>query len=438
MRQYSLLLSVVIISTGFCSTAVGPASAQGLFGGESVGDNASTRLDVNASMVEGYDSDVPQELRPALDPSGLESGGLYSTLDLAASYSWRNAHTQVGANATSIVRYYSSFGETRSLGQSGGFGVSTRLPGKFTFLANQAAAYSPSYLSSLFPTGGFVEVGDSGHTAQDYRANDFEVYTYTTTVSLGRSLGRRTSVGVVMDYQYNDRVHETDLWGDLNAHSLSGRLSRNLSRNAVLTTQYRYRSGEFGFALEGKTRQHAIDVGINYTRPLSPTRRVVMGFSVGAAKADVPQLFQNAVIRHEQYLGTSEAELDYQFGRSWRAGARFRRGLEYVVDIPDPVFANGLRATVGGFASRRVDLSFSAAYSSGESLLSRTALTFDTYTGDIRVRYGLTRQAAAYIEYLYYYYSFRGVRQLLAGIPSGLERNGVHVGVTVWMPAIRR
>ena len=88
--------------------------------------------------------------------------------------------------------------------------------------------------------------------------------------------------------------------------------------------------------------------------------------------------------------------------------------------------------------SRRVDLSLTAAYASGESLLSPDSLQFDTYTGDVTIRFALTRSLAIFAEYLYYYYQFRGRAELLIGMPSGLERNGGRVGLTLWVPALRK
>jgi len=45
---------------------------------------------------------------------------------------------------------------------------------------------------------------------------------------------------------------------------------------------------------------------------------------------------------------------------------------------------------------------------------------------------------AASLDYLYYYYDFRGTLLLHAGVPSALERNGVRAGLTLWMPVIRK
>jgi hypothetical protein len=44
---------------------------------------------------------------------------------------------------------------------------------------------------------------------------------------------------------------------------------------------------------------------------------------------------------------------------------------------------------------------------------------------------------AAYSEYLYYVYDFRGTTQLTPGIPLQLERSGLRAGLTVLLPVFR-
>jgi hypothetical protein len=80
----------------------------------------------------------------------------------------------------------------------------------------------------------------------------------------------------------------------------------------------------------------------------------------------------------------------------------------------------------------------SARYSSGESALRQDGFWFDTYTGDLRVRYALTRKLAAFADYFYYYYDFKGDPRLLVGIPPTLERSGIRAGLMLWVPVLPR
>jgi hypothetical protein len=109
-----------------------------------------------------------------------------------------------------------------------------------------------------------------------------------------------------------------------------------------------------------------------------------------------------------------------------------------VTELSEPVFSDGLTVVLDGLFSPRWGLSVTGGYSSGESALYTNTSNFDTYTGNIRVLYAVSRMWAAYVDYLYYYYDFRGRVQLLPGVPSALERNGVRAGLTLWMPVIRK
>ena len=88
--------------------------------------------------------------------------------------------------------------------------------------------------------------------------------------------------------------------------------------------------------------------------------------------------------------------------------------------------------------TRRVDLSFSAAYSTGESALTGSPSQFTTYSGDARLRYAVTHMWAAYVEYVYLYYEFNKQLQLPAFLPSGLTRNGLRTGITLRIPVMKQ
>jgi hypothetical protein len=217
---------------------------------------------------------------------------------------------------------------------------------------------------------------------------------------------------------------------------------RNLQRRSAARFGYHFRGGDSGFAVGASTVEHAVDVGFQTERLLSATRKATFSIALGPSVVKVPTLAVDAVdltpaVSDAQlYRVSGSAAASYQFGRSWQARASFNRGLEYVPGLRTPVLIGGLSTAVEGLLSRRVDLNVSASYSDGSSALKNSS-TYTTYTGDVRLRVALTRNWAAYGEYLYYYYDFRGTA-LLPGLPPALERNGVRLGLTLWMPVIKR
>ena len=72
-----------------------------------------------------------------------------------------------------------------------------------------------------------------------------------------------------------------------------------------------------------------------------------------------------------------------------------------------------------------------ASYTSGASALSTRGQNFNTYAVNARLRVAFAEPLAMYVEYLYYFYDFRGYPRLLPGVPAALERTGADEVVTL-------
>jgi hypothetical protein len=121
-------------------------------------------------------------------------------------------------------------------------------------------------------------------------------------------------------------------------------------------------------------------------------------------------------------------------GRTWSAQAQYRREVRYIEGFLHPVFSDSASSSVSGLLSRRVDVAVNASYVTGTVGLSRGSPRFDTYSASARVRRALTRKLAAYIEYLFYHYEFDEAAARPAGLPRKFDRNGVRVGLSLWLP----
>jgi hypothetical protein len=122
-------------------------------------------------------------------------------------------------------------------------------------------------------------------------------------------------------------------------------------------------------------------------------------------------------------------------GRTWYARAAYHRGTSYVVGIVAPVRNDGVGVETGGFLNHRVDVLISAGYALG-SIAGPTSRGH-SYNANARLRIGLRREAAAFVEGLFYDYAFdRSV--LLPELPSHFTRNGVRAGLTMWLPVRSR
>jgi hypothetical protein len=441
-----VVVALVVVAT--MGAAYQDASAQtaappqrrpeGLFGGIRPDVNVPRRLDFNASLIEGYDEDIPTEAQARIDRSTPQSGGLSTMVNAGASYGWRSARTTIGANAASTVRYYNEVGAARSVGHSAGFGMSTRLPGSVTLFANQAASYSPMYFYGLFPRALDIEPGYAASTLPDYAVTDFYATTYATTTMLRKDINRRSNLTANADYTYTDRQNETDVWRDGTLYRIRGGYSVGTTRNTRLTVGASYRSGQLAYLAERAATEVGVDALWDYSRPLSGTRTLTLTLGLGVAGSDVPQTIQGVDVVSRQYKSVGSIRFGYPVSGTWYIQGNFRRGLEYVMDLPTPVFANGGSVIVEGLLSRRVDVSGSAMYSSGASALYRERLQYDTYAANMRIRYAFSQMFAVHGEYLYYYYDFFGPADPETGLPLGLQRNAVRVGLSMWVPMMGR
>jgi len=416
----------------------------GLFSGAD--DRRATHvLNFSLSVVEANGSDVPAELRGVgpgdelLEESTTLDG--YSTmLNGKTEYRWQGSGVQVGAVAGSSIRYYSQLGAIRSVSHTAALGVSARLGARSMLFANQTAAYRPSYLYTLFPRDPISSPGDGVPSGLDYSISHSESYSYGTTMTLTHGLSRRTHLSATGEFQRTDFLQASAERPDLRYAGVRGELSRGLTRNTRLTIRYGYRAGQFeigsdaiGLQTNSAAAEHQVGFGLEHARPLSATRRMVMAFSLGSSAVSIRDQDPGTL-----YRLSGDVSIAWPFTATWQARGTFRRGLEYVAELSSPVFADGFTADVIGVVTSRLEVLAQGRYSSGRSVLFSDPTTLETYGADLQARYALRRGVALYAEYLHYFYDFAADARLSAQVPRRLESNGVRVGVTLWVPALRR
>ena len=86
--------------------------------------------------------------------------------------------------------------------------------------------------------------------------------------------------------------------------------------------------------------------------------------------------------------------------------------------------------------TRRVDLEVNANYITGTDGLGQGSARFSSYSGSARVRRAFTRTLAGYVQYLFYHYNFDEAADRPVGLPRTFNRNGVRVGLSMWLPVL--
>lgn len=432
---------MVAIATCWATVAAAQgASSRGttaVFGAAGSTDPRPQHLNITSTLTEAYDDNLLADFG-SVTPTGTSDSGYYTMLLVSGDYQWQGRRVQVGASGQSALRYYGEIQEVHSMSHSAGAGFSAALTPRTTVMLNGSAAYSPSYLYGLFPTSAPVEPGDAIPAAPDYNVNAQASYAYGGTAGLTHQYSLRDSVSVTGTFAYTDYLSESELYHDLSNYGVEAAYSRSLSRHKTLRVSYQHRRGEFGYVFVGQSVENGINVGLQFARPISATRQAQFAFNLGTTLVDLPASTLPGGVSGRQYRATGGATVSYDLARTWQVNGSYRRGIDYVPALRDPVFMNGFSVGLAGLLSRRTDLSASVGYSTGASALTQRASAYDTYTGTVQVRYALGRTWAIYTEYLYYFYDFGNAGGLLRGVPSTLKRNGVRAGVTLWLPVIGR
>jgi len=426
------------------SVAAPPASGGGLFGPTRSEAAVRDRLSVTLDVSETLENNVPPEFRSQVVPDDLQSGGLSTMLTASADYARNRHRVQLAGSLLSAFRYYTQLDAVAAVSHSASLGASVRLPGQGSLQVSQSVAYSPAYLYQLFPTTAVAVSEEAIPVNPDYRITPNNSYSYMTKAAVAFGSPRSFRVTTTADYNRSDFQSETASGSNLKVYGVGVQGSRSMARNGGLSVEYQYRAGEFGFG--GKSTEHRITFGVDYSRALSTKRRATfhlkltpstLEFSQSVLGAFVTDAVPSAADRRE-YLLQAEAGIDYQFRRNWHATGNLSRGVEYLPWLGGPVVAKAARAELAGLITRSVDLSAVAGYATGASAVYLGAQDLETRTFDVRVRYALKRSFALYTEYLYYYYDLRGQIGLGPGQSSVFGEHAVRLGFTLFVEPLRR
>jgi hypothetical protein len=429
----SALLALLLVGAG-----AGTASAQdatppesrpyrGLFGG---GNPNPQQLELTWSTFLVRDDNVTAGTR-GYDPMYQASGSFGDAVG-TLGYSTHGSHASFAVRGEANGRYYPELHELSEIGGRGDVTVALEYgknqPNKTSINAYQSYSYQPFYALNLFGTtpsqppvaGALPSTGSDALTTLTSRD-------YDGTAKLMRSWGTQTTL--VASYEYRRSQLGANplpfLWQTANTA-----FTHKVTKYGALRLGYGYGVGHDG-TLEGipATINQNIDVGIDYSRPLSTTRRTSFGVTTGSS------IITSLGIRY--YRLVADATVARELGRTWHAKGTYHRGLQYVQGISAPLYADTAEAGIGGLMTKRVNLAFTGAYANGQIGLSAINSPYVTYSGTTTLRFALNRSLSFDAEYHYYYYDFQQSVLVPAGIPPILQRQGFRIGVTAWSGLMR-
>jgi predicted porin len=356
----------------------------------------------------------------------------------ASDYVRRGRILELAGTASSAVRYYHQMDRLETLSHAGGLGLAITLPRQGRFQVDSTMAYSPSYLYQLFPTGTPPSLGASIPTNPDYRIaeNPSRAYRTSAALSFGSRLGTRVTTSGEF---HRTEFDQQSARADLEFYDAGAAVAHAFGRSGGMSVAYHYRAGQFGFG--EFTTEHRVTFGGEVSTALSRTRRAAFRVNLTPARLALPPSVRSRTSGEptgDLYRINGEVSVRYPFRLNWLVVAAYRRELEFLAVLNQPVFSDGSRVQLTGLISRRVDLSAVAGYARGASALSSRTSDLESHTAEVRLRYAVKRWCAIYTQYSYFHYDLGGQAALAPELPSVFDQHGARVGVMLFLEALRR
>lgn len=394
-----------------------------IFGGSDTTASQDGGLDVTVTLAQAYDDDVTG--RSGSRPSAQTQqtvGGYFSMGTIAAEFDRPGDHLSVAANGLAGGSYYPDMSDLSGFQYSGAASLGVAFGGFRADLV-QTAAVRPYYSFVATPL-----VADPGQLLDPTHAFGADLVRedtreYQSRATLRQELTARTAVSGTAGWR---KTRFPGGAGDL-THVLGAvRLERKFTKYLTLVAGYGQQEGRYESRAQTFTTRD-ITVGTDYNRPLSRTRRTFVSASTGTTSVE------DQTGRRLRVTGS--AGLRHQMGRTWSANLQYARDAQYVQGFSAPFLSDGVTGVADGFLSRRAHLKLQTGYSTGVIGLTTDAPGYETIFGTMEMRYALTRIVALQAQYLYYDYTFDRDASLV-GLPRQMQRNGVRIGVTFWLPLL--
>ena len=391
----------------------------------------SDLLAVNGSAGAGWDNNILLDLPGNTDPRNAtgESGSILNGGG-GISYSRTRRKASFAASEASSIRLYPGqeidhiFGHTGSIAAGLAFNDRTRLS------ASEVVSYQPYTFASLFPQSldPTLQLVPVQGPALELAANKTQYLQYTSSVTFHREVSRRTDFYAGYNFSQGDTAYGS---GRFTNQGGNAGLRWSLTRNLGLRTGYGYQTARYGGDARA-LRYHNLDVGLDYNRALSFSRRTTLSFGTGTTALTDGQT--------TSYHATGNAQLNHEMGRTWQATISYDRAYQFVDTLLQPVFYDAASAGVGGLLNRRVRVQTSARASLGKMGAGRESVDndFDTYQGIAGLSIALTRYLDLGVDYTIYRYRFGSAAVLPIGVPRDVERQSISAHIDVWAPLYSR
>jgi hypothetical protein len=233
-------------------------------------------------------------------------------------------------------------------------------------------------------------------------------------------------------YEYRRNEYIGDVGFDNRAHMARLALDRSLTRTTALTALYRYTDTLLVEPARNENvpvTEQTGEMGFDYEKPLSRTRRI--GFSAGAGATHIETVSRVGGRPLKDWTPSGHASIRADLGRTWAISADYRRGVTFLDGItPEFFLADVVLLRTEGTLGRSLELTFSTGYSNGAQTAGLVTGRYETFTLAAQARRTIARAWAVLVSYNRSDYRLFGFPAPPLGPTPRFDRNAIRVGMT--------
>jgi len=383
-------------------------------------------IDLTMTLSDGFDDNATGDADAAALPFGRMA--TYSNLESSLRYTRERRNRRLTIDVADAVRYYPAASGLVTANYDGGVAFTSPLWRRSRVSASQRVAYTPysefNVLPALSPAFSLDAAATRSASSGDYAIARQPAFTLDSGVQFAQQIGARSTL--TLGYDRRSVAFPDASARDLVAEGANIRYSQRVSRYAGFHACVGTRIGVYGSPRDPiRIQTRDIDIGIDYDRPLSLSRRTTFTFSTGSS------LVPDQGVTHYRVNGS--ATLTHAMGRTWTSSLQYSRALQFIEAFPEPFLSDSIGGQLHGAASRRVSITASGGYATGAIGNAESVGTFATYTGTAELGIAVNRHVAISADYVRYHYRL-GAQTVRAAFPARLDRQTARVGLKMWLP----
>lgn len=427
----SLVLFALLVgrSASAQSSSGGLPVFHGLFGPVASEQRRPRQLDLNWSLYSADDDNTFLATDADILDAALQSRRWYSGAAIALRYVRRPPRHVLTLDATSSARYYPDLRRVVTTRYGGGMTLDSTPARDWRVQMSNSASFSPFYQVVLAPAAADLATSDtpaSSATSADNAVSKQHAMQYGTAVGVTHTYSARSALVLNYALRYTEVFDAPDSGAQRGGASFSYGFAKDIG----VRLGYAY---GVAFSRADVTappiRNQDIDIGINYGKSFAPSRRTSFSFSTGSSIISAGD--------GAHFRLTGSARVSRRLAPRWTTQVLYDRGLQVPDGATQPFFSDAIAANISGYFSKRANLRVQPTFSHGTVGLTGLTNSYNSYSSTTRFELAVSHRLALYAEHFYYSYAFANTVGLPALLTSGMTRQGLRMGLTLWTPLVQ-